>query len=233
MNMQRCASLLILMVAPCSALTYPAGANPEQLKYNGAVLPTFEGVTAMTKGVEDPPKAIYEGCLNANPVVCPPGVDTDEITVLAAGVNQGLTIGWPTTGIVTSDGGEPVVPAKAEVKLCFSLEHIVDRPWRKFKNEVKDNKQCVPKEIDTLDWAVGTKAWTVKSSVPRCIAYITVFAQDKDNNYLAYGQTELFKITGWEGLDSSITIPAVILSVLSLVILVGYFVWLQFLKKDA
>jgi len=35
-----------------------------------------------------------------------------------------------------------VAPAKIAIKLCYTKDQTVDRAWRKFKDNIKDNKQC-------------------------------------------------------------------------------------------
>jgi len=148
------------------------------------------------------------------------------ITVVPAGKDEGLKITWDPTEI------EGVMPEKAKLKLCFAKESTADRPWRKFKADVGKNKQCVKKEIDTVPWEKGSKVWTCKSAVPRCKAYIRVFAMNKDGKHTHFSDTDIFQINGYDGLEPGITIGGVIMSILSLAILVGYFTYTITKKQD-
>jgi len=148
------------------------------------------------------------------------------ITVVPAGKDEGLKITWDPTEI------EGVMPEKAKLKLCFAKESTADRPWRKFKADVGKNKQCVPKAIDTVKWVDGSKVWTCKSAVPRCKAYIRVFAMDKDGKHTHFSDTDIFQINGYDGLEPGITIGGVIMSIVSLAILIGYFTYTITKKQD-
>jgi len=153
-------------------------------------------------------------------------LSSEGITVVSAGKDEGLNITWDT-GAIEGD-----MPVDAKLKLCFAKESTADRPWRKFKADVGKNKQCVPKAIDTVKWAKGYKVWTCKSAVPRCKAYIRVFAMDKDGKHTHFSDTDIFQINGYDGLEPGITIGGVIMSIVSLSILIGYFTYSVMKKQD-
>merc|ERR1712162_60525 len=61
-----------------------------------------------------------------------------------------LTVKW---------SGLTVAPAKIAIKLCYTKDQIVDRAWRKFKDNIKDNKQC-KQTADTAKFLVEPFAST-------------------------------------------------------------------------
>merc|ERR1711885_121870 len=85
---------------------------------------------------------------------------TPEITVGVSGV--ALADGCaPTTytggasSLTVKWSGLTVAPAKIAIKLCYTKDQIVDRAWRKFKDNIKDNKQC-KQTADTAKFFGGT-----------------------------------------------------------------------------
>lgn len=211
--------------------------TPSKIVYGTAALPMLSH--GMVKG-----SGISPGCRDAEVVTCQVAgnkeqddTDKEGIKVFHAGKSEKITVTWPSREEAIADANITGVIAMAKVKLCFTKESLIDRPWRKFKDDVEKNKQCVPKAIDTLDWSLdsglpNSKTWTIKSMVPRCTAYLRVFALDKDDNYLLYGDTDIFQINGYDGLTPGITIGSIILSIVSIGILGGYFLY-TIMKKDA
>jgi len=160
-------------------------------------------------------------------------ISTEGITVVNAGKSESLDITWNNGSFVDVVEGKEIMitPVNAKVKLCFAKESTLDRPWRKFKADVGSNKQCIPKAIDTVKWTEGKKKWTVKSMVPRCKAYLRVFAMNADGKHAYYSDSDIFQINGYDGLEPSITIGAVIMSIISLGTLVAYFGY-TIMKQD-
>mmetsp|Transcript_27001 Transcript_27001/g.51076 ORF Transcript_27001/g.51076 Transcript_27001/m.51076 type:complete len:219 (-) Transcript_27001:283-939(-) len=139
-------------------------------------------------------------------------------------------------------GGDWSKVTNYQVKACFSDPSISDRPWRKKKDEISKNKQCLKKDIDSADWDSPSTSeitihWEVKSSIPKAVYYVRVFAKDADGNHVAYGDSDVtsgfFKVSGYDGLEPGIVAGAVILSVLSWAILIGYFAYTTFFQKEA
>merc|ERR1711998_572299 len=123
---------------------------------------------------------------------------------------------------------------QAKAKLCFSDKSKVDRPWRKFKDNVKKNKQCVKKDIDTVDWSVGSVTWKVKSPVPEATYHFRIFGMTAEGDYaMVYGDSVGYvKVAGYDGLEPGIVAGATVLSIIAWVILLGYFGYVMFVKSD-
>lgn len=232
--MQRCKTLFALLaLLPVAFAATKIDASNALKDGDDEVKAAEFGLTAVNKETLEP---INGACVEVGDcggkVTCNGNtlcdkLSTEGITVVSAGKDEGLKITWDTGAIE----GESVPPVEAKLKLCFAKESTADRPWRKFKADVGKNKQCVKKEIDTVPWTDGSKVWTCKSAVPRCKAYIRVFAM-KDGKHTHFSDTDIFQINGYDGLEPGITIGGVIMSIVSLVILIGYFTYTVMKKQD-
>lgn len=158
---------------------------------------------------------------------------------------------WPTDaeGVALYD--------KVELRLCFSNSDIKDRPWRKFKDVIKKDKQCKSTADDAalVTWDVGaipaTFSWKVKDMQPVATrsfrllglkdgAYTGSMGSKvctttdgveectwKDDKFVADNAPadKFVKVTAYDGLEPGIVVGAVILSIVSVTILLGYFAY--------
>ena len=236
--MQRCKTLFALLALLPVAFSVKIDAAVKLTDGDAEVYPAeidlkvTKGGNAITPGCEE--VASCGGKVTCKPVEAGNcgAISSEGITVVNAGKNEKLTITWSTTELVVNGTTESVMPVDAKLKMCFAKESTADRPWRKFNANVGKNKQCVPKAIDTVKWSVGKKEWTVKSMVPRCKAYLRVFALNAEGVHTHFSDSDIFQVNGYDGLEPSITIGGVIMSIVSLSILIGYFTYTVMKKQD-
>merc|ERR1711990_1318596 len=129
---------------------------------------------------------------------------TPEITVGVSGV--ALANGCaPTTytggasSLTVKWSGLTVAPAKIAVKLCYTKDQIVDRAWRKFKDNIKDNKQC-KQTADTAKFLVepfastaleGEKEVVIPMNTAPTTYTVQVLAMDDTGAFIQYGDSLL------------------------------------------
>ena len=89
-------------------------------------------------------------------------------------------------------------PAKIGIKLCYTADQVVDRAWRKYKDNIEDNKRC-KQTADTAKYLVDPFDSTALSDskevmIPINTAPTTytvqVLAMDADGAFIQYGDTE-------------------------------------------
>lgn len=156
---------------------------------------------------------------------------------------------------IQKDGADLAAYDKVELRLCFSATDIVDRPWRKFKDVIKKDKQCKSTADDAalITWDIAdipaTYNWKVKDVQPIATRSFRLLAL-KDGVYTgSMGECKttegaetcvwsgdkfvgkdapadkFVKVTAYDGLESGIVVAAVILSIVSVAILLGYFAY--------
>lgn len=92
-----------------------------------------------------------------------------------------------------------VAPAKIAIKLCYTKDQIVDRAWRKFKDNIKDNKQC-KQTADTAKFLVepfastaleGEKEVVIPMNTAPTTYTVQVLAMDDTGAFIQYGDSLL------------------------------------------
>jgi len=129
---------------------------------------------------------------------------------------------------------------------CFSGSSKADRPWRKYKPVIDDDKQCVKIE-ENIPFVAGQSAYSIEKAVkdetPKSTYFVRVLVQCKDASgsidYCAYsdwigpnGDAAFFKVLGFKPVTASLRVGAIIMSILSWVFLIGYFVFEKMRKSD-
>lgn len=155
---------------------------------------------------------------------------------------------------IQKDGADLADYDALELRLCFSATDIIDRPWRKFKDVIKKDKQCKSTADDAalITWDIAdipaTYTWMVKDVQPIATRSFRLLAL-KDGVYTGSMGTKecstpetcvwsgdkfvgkdapadkFVKVSAYDGLESGIVVAAVILSIVSVAILLGYFAY--------
>mmetsp|Transcript_16618 Transcript_16618/g.22916 ORF Transcript_16618/g.22916 Transcript_16618/m.22916 type:complete len:221 (+) Transcript_16618:152-814(+) len=117
-----------------------------------------------------------------------------------------------------------------ELKRCFSPDSTDKRPWRKTKSALDKDKQC-KKQFAKVPWTpgtIGSFTYNFPDPTPGAVYFVRAFAL-QDDTYLAYGDSSdnqgYFKYTSFDGLTDAIKVSVAIMSVLSWVLLFGYFAY--------
>jgi len=187
------------------------------------------------------------------------------LTQVQAGNNSNITVYWrganTTDGATSSDVLSKVT--SVQVKACFSDHSTKDRKWRKHKDEIGKDKQCFKKLVETQKWPTGSNLaqidsykWTVADNIPKATYFFRVFAYDKYQNTIGYGDSNdlmelpfehlgrtvgttngtygigYWKVKGYDGLTSGVVTGVVILSIVSWALLISYFIYEHFIQKE-
>ena len=99
-----------------------------------------------------------------------------------------LTVTW---------SGLSAAPAKIAIKLCYTKDQIVDRAWRKFKDNIADNKQCQQTAdsskflVDAFDSTglSGSKDVKIPLNTAPTTYTVQVMAIDADGAIFQYGDS--------------------------------------------
>ena len=89
-------------------------------------------------------------------------------------------------------------PAKIGIKLCYTADQVVDRAWRKYKDNIEDNKRC-KQTADTAKYLVdpfdstalsGSKEVMIPMNTAPTTYTVQVLAMGADGAFIQYGDTE-------------------------------------------
>ena len=113
---------------------------------------------------------------------------TDCGAAQLAGAHGTITVAWD--GFTSND------EATVSIKLCYTDDKIVDRPWRKFNKAVDKNKQCwqIPEMTKFMkkDVAVGDGSTTIEipTNTPASTYYVQVLGVDSNGEYVSYANSD-------------------------------------------
>ena len=113
---------------------------------------------------------------------------TDCGAAQLAGAHGTITVAW--------DGFTSNNEATVSIKLCYTNDKIVDRPWRKFNKAVDKNKQCwqIPEMTKFMkkDVAVGDGSTTIEipTNTPASTYYVQVLGVDSNGEYVSYANSD-------------------------------------------
>jgi hypothetical protein len=100
-----------------------------------------------------------------------------------------LTVTW---------SGLTAAPAKIAFKLCYTSDQTVDRAWRKFKDNIADNKQC-KQTADEAKYLMdpfestamsGSKEVMIPMNTAPTTYTVQVLAMDADGVIFQYGDSK-------------------------------------------
>ena len=89
--------------------------------------------------------------------------------------------------------GLTTAPAKIGIKLCYTADQTVDRAWRKYKDNIKDNKRC-KQTADTAKYLVdpfdstaleGNKEVMIPMNTAPTTYTVQVLAMDADGAFIS------------------------------------------------
>lgn len=106
-------------------------------------------------------------------------------TQLAGAHSDTITVAW--TGFTSNS------EASLTIKMCYTDDMIVNRPWRKYFDAVDKNKQCwqIPEMTKTLHSGIatadGSKTITIPTNTPASTYYFQVIGVDASGGYVSYG----------------------------------------------
>jgi len=185
------------------------------------------------------------------------GYDDDSVLFIKAKVpKKGLT----TLAKVNPDSSEAQLGEATEVlfKLCFDNESKKDRKWRKAKDKIDDDKRC-KKKLGTVEIAKDGNLnleYKFPSDTPKATWFITAYVKCKKigsdgTDFCAFDTTgglttlvaepkenpatspEAFiRTTVVESRTSGLYAAVVVMSLASLSLLGGFFVWEQVTSKN-
>ena len=113
---------------------------------------------------------------------------TDCGAAQLAGAHGTITVAWD--GFTSND------EATVSIKLCYTDDKIVDRPWRKFNKAVDKNKQCwqIPELTKFMkkEVAVGDGSTTIEipTNTPASTYYVQVLGVDSNGEYVSYANSD-------------------------------------------
>jgi hypothetical protein len=123
----------------------------------------------------------------------------------------------------------------AHVKLCYGPASAKNRGWRKSIDDISLDRLCKHKIIDA-PWKNGTTTviYQLEKNLPRAFYRFRIYALNAAGDPIAYGQTNtssLFYFDAISGRSVGLDVAIGVLSAVSGLVLVGYFIKEQSSKK--
>lgn len=126
--------------------------------------------------------------------------------------------------------------AKVLVKACYNDASKKDRPWRKAKDVINDDKQCKKKFAEgaaiPAEGESASITYSFPPDFPGATYFVRVFAQTADGTFVYYGQSNLkdgvtyktdeFTIDAYDGVSAGLTAGVAVCSAIAILVLIGY-----------